>query len=77
MQHLDNTTQKVDSPPLVSLEDFIRYHKPPINMRWAIQIHAVEMTRLGVVTRYGRKILIDPKQFWEWLRGNKVNLNNQ
>ena len=52
MQHLDNTTQKVDPPPLVSLEDFIRYHKPPINMRWAIQIHAVEMTRLGVIYRY-------------------------
>ena len=63
-----NEPQPQFSPPLVALDDFIQHHHPPINLRWAIQCHVKEMTRLGVITRFGRKILIDPKRFWDWLR---------
>ena len=67
MQQLDNTTQKVDSPPLVSLEDFIRYHKPPINMRWAIQIHGSSLETSGAIIRYGNKWLVSEPELYEWL----------
>ena len=55
------------SPPLVTVVDFIKEHRPPICIRWAIQKHDLEMTRLGVITRYGKKILIHPDNFWKWL----------
>ncbi len=40
----------------------------PINLRWAIQKNYTEMVEWKVLVRYGRKLLIDPDRFWDWLR---------
>jgi len=39
----------------------------PINLRWAIQRHYTSLVEYGVIVRYGRKILISPSKFWDWL----------
>ena len=39
-----------------------------INIRWAIQKNYIEMVDAGALMRYGRKILIDPNAFWNWLK---------
>ena len=49
--------------PLLKVNDFQK--KAPINLRWAIQQKMVEWK---VLVRYGRKLLIDPDRFWDWLR---------
>ena len=54
-------------PLLVSVDDFIENHHPPINMRWAIQKHQKEMKDEKVIIRFGKKILIQPENFWRWL----------
>ena len=54
--------------PLLSVEEFKKQHRPPINIRWAIQKSYCEMVESGALLRYGRKILIDPDAFWVWLR---------
>ena len=56
------------SSRLLSLEEFKEKHRPPINIRWAIQKSYSEMVESGALLRYGRKILIDPDAFWAWLR---------
>ena len=55
-------------PPLLAVEDFIKRHRPPVNMRWTIQKHYQEMVEAGVMLRHGRKLLVDPTKFWDWLR---------
>ena len=35
-------------PPLLAVEDFIKRHRPPVNMRWTIQKHYQEMVEAGV-----------------------------
>ena len=55
-------------PPLLAVEDFIKRHRPPVNMRWSIQKHYQEMVEAGVMLRHGRKLLVDPAKFWDWLR---------
>jgi len=51
---------------LLSVEQF--KDQSPINLRWAIQKHYHELVSQDVIYRYGRKILIDPEHFWDWLR---------
>ena len=62
--------QKTGGPSLelVSVEAFKRQHRPPINIRWAIQKNYHEMVEAGALYRFGRKLLIDPHSFWLWLR---------
>ena len=60
-----NPTDEI--PKLVSVDDFIENHHPPINMRWAIQKHQKEMKDEKVIIRFGNKILIQPENFWRWL----------
>jgi hypothetical protein len=52
--------------PLVAISSF--QESSPINLRWAIQLHYDELVHSGVLFRFGRKLLIDPEQFWVWLR---------
>lgn len=51
---------------LVAISSF--QESSPINLRWAIQLHYDELVHSGVLFRFGRKLLIDPEQFWVWLR---------
>ena len=55
-------------PPLLAVEDFIKRHRPPVNMRWTIQKHFTELVEYGALLKLGRKLLIDPEAFWTWLR---------
>lgn len=56
------------APPLLGVEDFIATHNPPVNMRWTISKHYPELVEAGALLRIGRKLLISPQHFWEWLR---------
>ena len=56
------------SSRLLTVEEFKERHRPPINIRWAIQKNYIEMVDAGALMRYGRKILIDPNAFWNWLK---------
>ena len=60
--------QSTAQPPLVSVVDFIKKHNPPINVRWALQRHRREMLQSGAICQFGRKILVSPDRFWDWLR---------
>ena len=68
--HTSNDTpqQSTTQPPLVSVVDFIKNHNPPISLRWAIQKHRREMLQSGAICQFGRKILVSPDRFWNWLR---------
>ena len=52
--------------PFLKVNEFQK--KAPINLRWAIQKNYTEMVEWKVLVRYGRKLLIDPDRFWDWLR---------
>ena len=53
------------SATLVTVCEFQK--RAPINLRWAIQRHYTSLVEYGVIVRYGRKILISPSKFWDWL----------
>jgi len=53
------------SATLVKVCEFQK--RAPINLRWAIQRHYTSLVEYGVIVRYGRKILISPSKFWDWL----------
>ena len=63
-----NPPQPTTAPELLSVAEFTKLHSPPVNLRWALQRHYTEMAEHGAVLRFGRKILIDPPKFWNWLR---------
>jgi hypothetical protein len=62
------TENPQSEPPLLGVEDFIATHNPPVNMRWTISKHYPELVEAGALLRIGRKLLISPQHFWEWLR---------
>ena len=64
----DSEVEGTESPELVSVSHFIQVNSLPINLRWCIQRHADEMHAAGVLYKFGRKYLLDPKKFWNWLR---------
>ena len=61
------TISQPQHPPLVSLNEFIKSHRPPVNMRWLLQLHELELRGAGAVVRFGRRILVCPEKFWSWL----------
>jgi hypothetical protein len=68
MTQRTNTPEETpQSPPLVSLNEFISSHHPPLNMRWLLQMREPELRTSGAVVRLGRRILVCPEKFWSWL----------
>ena len=51
---------------LLTVKDFD--NQIPINVRWAIQKHGCRLEEFGALIRYGKKLLIDPEKFYEWLK---------
>ena len=51
---------------LLTVKDFD--NQIPINVRWAIQKQSCRLEEIGALIRYGRKLLIDPEKFYEWLK---------
>ena len=74
MKNIKNEQVKTFEPPLVTVDDFISHHHPPISVRWAIQRYNSELVREKVIVRYGKKILIRPEKFWDWLVSRKGEL---
>ena len=66
--YYDSEVEENESPELVSVSHFIQVNTLPINLRWYIQRHVEEMHAAGVFYKFGRKYLLDPKKFWNWLR---------
>ena len=54
--------------PLISLSEFIRSGRSPVNMRWAIQVHGTSLESSGVIIRYGNKWLVSETDLHQWLR---------
>jgi len=65
---MDPVENQPTNPPLLAVEDFIKTHKPPVSVRWQIQKSYPELVEAGALLRIGRKLLISPQHFWEWLR---------
>lgn len=62
------SNQQSTKDSLLTVKDFQKL--VPINVRWAIQKHGCRLEEAKVIVRYGRKILIDPEMFDQWLRKN-------
>ena len=63
-----DSEEEENESELVSVSHFIQVNTLPINLRWCIQRYAEEMHEAGVLYKFGRKYLLDPKKFWNWLR---------
>jgi hypothetical protein len=61
-----NTNDGASPPHLVQFTEF--EEKCPINARWAwLKRKENGLEKSGAVIRYGRRLLVNPIRFFEWL----------
>ena len=65
---MENIHTSQNQAPLISLSDYIRSERCPINMRWAIQVHGSKMEDFGAIVRYGNRWLVSESHLMEWIR---------
>ena len=59
-------SHKSSNSILLTVKEFQK--QAPISVRWAIQRNSCRLEEIGALIRYGRKLLIDPEKFYEWLK---------